>query len=122
MKTQLLACALITGMLITSGAQAADAEVTIRVMDINDNSQESVMQVINLPDEKQLQQTQQQRSSTTEQTQLQQREIEMQQMEIEVQHNQSLQEQQIDQDNMPQQNIELQNTQEIIGDTPGQQH
>lgn len=122
MKTQSLACALITGMLITSTAQAADAEVTIRVMDINDNSQESVMQIIDLPDETQLQQTQQQRNSTTEQSQLQQREMEMQKMEIEVQHNQSLQEHQIDQDNMTQQNIELQNTQENIGGTPGQQH
>lgn len=120
MKTQSLACALITGILITSGAQAADAEVTIRVMDINDNSPESVMQVINLPDETQLQQTQQQRNSTTEQTQLQQREMEMQQIEIEAQHNRALQEQQIDQGDMSQQNIELQNTQGIRGDTLGQ--
>lgn len=122
MKTQSLACALLTGMLITSAAQAADAEVTIRVMDINDNSPESVMQVIDLPDETQLQQTQQQRNTTTEKTQLQQSETEMQQMEIEAQHNRALQEQLIDQDNIPQQNIELQGTQEISGDTLGQQH
>lgn len=122
MKTQSLACALLTGMLITSAAQAADAEVTIRVMDINDNSPESVMQVIDLPNETQLQQTQQQRNTTTEKTQLQQSETEMQQMEIETQHNRALQEQLINQDNMPQQNIELQGTQEISGDTLGQQH
>ena len=98
MKSLSLACVFITGILITTSAQAADAEITIRVMDIDESSSDAVMQVITLPDETQLRQRQQ-LSTDAEQTQLQLREMEMQQeriqqhqqMEIEAQHNQQLQ-------------------------------
>jgi|GEM_PF-6587339 len=106
MKPLLLACVFLTGTLFTSSAQAADAEITIRVMEIHENNPDAVMRVINLPDEAQLQQTQQ-LNTDTEQTQLQLREMEMQQermqqhqqMEIEAQHNQQLPEHMIEQGN-----------------------
>jgi hypothetical protein len=88
-------------------------------MDIDEHSPDAVMHVIPLPDEDQLQP--QDQNSTADKNQLQLREMEMQQMEIEAQHNQPLQDQLIDQGNMPQQAIELQSPQEIRGDSPGLQ-
>lgn len=100
MKKQSALYVLITCMLISTGALAVDAEVTIRVMDIDEHSPGAVMRVIPLPDEAQLQQ--QDQNSTADKSQSQLSEMEMQQLEIEAQHNQPLQDKLIDQGNMPQ--------------------
>lgn len=125
MRTQPLACILLTGLLMSTAAQAADAEITIRVMDMEENSADAVMRVIPLPDEAQLRQMQQPLNSDTEQAQVRQREMEMQQeqiqpIEIEAQHNQSLQDQLIDQGNMPQQAMDLQSSRELTDELAGQ--
>lgn len=125
MRTQTLACILLTGLLMSTVAQASDAEITIRVMDIEENSADAVMRVIPLPDETQLRQMQQQLNSDTEQAQVRQREMEMQQeqiqpIEIEAQHNQPFQDQLFDQGNMPQQEIDLQSSHEQTGELTGQ--
>lgn len=113
MKTLPLACALLTGFLMSSAAQAQDAEITIRVMGIDESNPDAVMRIINLPDEAQLRQTQPQHNSQAEQEQSPQRGMEIQQeqiepVEIEALRNQQLQEPMIDLDNMPQQAIDLQ--------------
>lgn len=125
MRTQPLACILLTGLLMSTAAQAADAEITIRVMDMEENSADAVTRVIPLPDEAQLRQMQQQLNSDTEQARMRQREMEMQQeqvqqIEIEAQHNQSLQDQLIDQGNMPQQAMDLQSSRELTDELAGQ--
>jgi hypothetical protein len=94
-------------------------------MDMEENSADAVMRVIPLPDEAQLRQMQQQLNSDTEQAQVRQREMEMQQeqiqpIEIEAQHNQSLQDQLIDQGNMPQQAMDLQSSRELTDELAGQ--
>ena len=98
---------------MSTAARAEDAEITIRVMGIDESNPDAVTRVINLPDKTQLRQTQRQLNSQTEQQQLQQREMEMQQeqiepVEIEALRNQQLQEPMIELDNMPQQAIDLQ--------------
>jgi hypothetical protein len=113
MKTLPLACALLTGFLMSSAAQAQDAEITIRVMGIDESNPDAVMRIINLPDEAQLRQTQPQDNSQAEQQQSHQSGMEIQQeqiepVEIEALRNQQLQEPMIDLDNMPQQAIDLQ--------------
>lgn len=126
MKTPQLACALLTGFIMSTAAQAEDAEITIRVMGIDESNPDAVTRVINLPDETQLRQTQRQHNSQTEQEQLRQREMDMQQeqiepVEIEALRNQQLQEPMIDLDNMPQQAIDLQSGMEP-GDNLSGQH
>lgn len=124
MKTQPLACILLTGLLMSTAAQAADAEITIRVMDMEENSADAVMKVIPLPDEAQLRQMQQQLNSNTEQEQVRQREMQMQReqvqpVEIEAQHNQPLQDQLIDQGEMSRQAMDLQSNRELTDEPAG---
>lgn len=127
MKPQTLACILLTGLLMSTAAQAADAEITIRVMDIEENSADAVMKVIPLPDEAQLRQMQQQLNSNTEQEQVRQREMQMQQeqvqpIEIEAQHNQTFQDQLIDQGEMSRQAMDLQSSLELTDEPAGLRH
>jgi hypothetical protein len=123
MRTLPLAYALLTGILISTAAQAEDAEVTIRVMDIDENSPNAVMRVISLPDKAQLRQTQRLLNSDTEQAQLRRGAMEQEQIqsiEIEAQHSQELQQQMMELDNMPQQAIDLQGSQELRDDLAGE--
>lgn len=118
MKLKHPTIALTTGMIISTSVQAyADDEVTIRMMEIDESTQDAVTKVIPLPEKSKHLKLEQQKASTTqkngesktepekmtEQEQLRIREIEMEQemireaqeqrIEAEIQHNEQTQEQ-----------------------------